>query len=394
MKPIVCSSTTRRWHERPGTSSPANTRRMWAASATIRVRWPKGSRAWATRSTSGVLVRVSRHACVACSSSRTRSHSARRDLAASGRPARVVPCTATAAGPVGPARLRLPLDERVVLPLAREARVARRRNRVDGPRTISRVSPRAGSSCAHGMRASVDDDRSARRRAQGVDLDSRMGAAPAAVCARRGRSRCSGCPCLAVLPNERAASAAAIRSEIRGRRPTPDLGHFGSYGAAITSLLFERLPHIMEGAVDTVAVAARCRQRAVSRCARRAAPVVERTRSTPRAICPPPISARTSPRATVCPAVSRRHHVAANQCDGVSVSGTSSRDNQRSPHRATVGGDQGGRDCRGRRQCRVCCERRQPARHAHARAELGARGQQVYAERFSVTQIVNALRAA
>jgi len=32
--------------------------------------------------------------------------------------------------------------------------------------------------------------------------------------------------------------------------------------------------------------------------------------------------------------------------------------------------------------------------HAHARAELGARGQQVYAERFSVIRIVNALRAA
>jgi hypothetical protein len=32
--------------------------------------------------------------------------------------------------------------------------------------------------------------------------------------------------------------------------------------------------------------------------------------------------------------------------------------------------------------------------HDHARAELGARGRQVYAERFSVTQIVKALRAA
>jgi hypothetical protein len=32
--------------------------------------------------------------------------------------------------------------------------------------------------------------------------------------------------------------------------------------------------------------------------------------------------------------------------------------------------------------------------HAHARAELGMRGQQVYAERFSVTRIVNTLRAA
>ena len=73
-----------------------------------------------------------------------------------------------------------------------------------------------------------------------------------------------------------AASAAAIRLKYVADGQHL-LGHFGSYGAAVTSLLFERLPHIMEGDVDTVAVAARCRQRAVSRGARRTLPVVERT---------------------------------------------------------------------------------------------------------------------
>jgi len=32
--------------------------------------------------------------------------------------------------------------------------------------------------------------------------------------------------------------------------------------------------------------------------------------------------------------------------------------------------------------------------HAQARAELGARGQRIYEQRFSVSQIVNVLRAA
>ncbi len=84
---------------------------------------------------------------------------------------------------VGSARVRPARDEPAVLPLAATPRRHRRSHRVDGPRAVSRIRRDVAAEGRRG-RASCDDRRVAAGCRSCVDVDTRMAAAAAAVCAR------------------------------------------------------------------------------------------------------------------------------------------------------------------------------------------------------------------
>jgi len=190
-----------------------------------------------------------------------------------------------------------------------------------------------------------------------------------------------------------AASAAAVRLKYVADGQHL-IGHFGSYGGAITSLLFERLPHIMEGTVTPSllllgAGSERFREALVER--------------------HPSWGARVH-AAGYLSASDLGAHIAA--CDLFVQPYPDGITSRRTSAMACLS--------RGRPVVTTSGHLTEPLWaetraveivevgdtaafsasvvsllvHAHARAELGARGQQVYAERFSVTRIVNVLRAA
>lgn len=190
-----------------------------------------------------------------------------------------------------------------------------------------------------------------------------------------------------------AASAAAVRLKYVADGQHL-IGHFGSYGGAITSLLFERLPHIMEGTVTPSllllgAGSERFREALVERC--------------------PSWSARVH-AAGYLSASDLGAHIAACDLfiqpypDGITSRRTSAMAclSRGRPVVTTSGHltEPLWAETRAVEIVEVGDSAAFAASvvnllvHVHARAELGARGQQVYAERFSVTRIVNALRAA
>ena len=84
------------------------------------------------------------------------------------------------------------------------------------------------------------------RRQQGVDVDSRVGASLRPYTLGRTLPM-QWLPVPGCVADESSASAAAIRLKYAADGQ-PLLGHFGSYGAAVTALLDERLPPLMDGA--------------------------------------------------------------------------------------------------------------------------------------------------
>lgn len=190
-----------------------------------------------------------------------------------------------------------------------------------------------------------------------------------------------------------AASAAAVRLKYvaDGRHL---LGHFGSYGVAVTSMLLDRLPPIMDGVFtpSLLLLGAGSEQFRAT--------LIDRY---------PSWSARIH-AAGYLPTSELSAHIAACDLflqpypDGITSRRTSAMAClSRGRPVVTTGGhlteplwaasraveiaDVG--DSAGFAMLAV-----RLLAHDHARAELGARGQRVYAERFSVTQIVNVLRAA
>ena len=190
-----------------------------------------------------------------------------------------------------------------------------------------------------------------------------------------------------------AASAAAVRLKYVADGQHL-IGHFGSYGGAITSLLFERLPHIMEGTVTPSllllgAGSERFREALVER--------------------HPSWSARVH-AAGYLSASDLGAHIAACDLfvqpypDGITSRRTSAMAClSRGRPVVTTSGHLTESLWAETRAVEIADVSDSAAftssvvsllAHAHARAELGARGQRVYAERFSVTRSVNALRAA
>jgi glycosyltransferase involved in cell wall biosynthesis len=192
---------------------------------------------------------------------------------------------------------------------------------------------------------------------------------------------------------EGAASAAAIRLKYVADEQHL-LGHFGSYGEAVAALLFERLPLIMDGRFTPSllllgAGSDRFREALISRhpswnarvhaAGYLSAPDLGAHIAACDLFLQPYPDGITSRRTSAMACLSRGRPV-------VTTSGHLTEPlwvDTRAVEIVEVG------DSAAFASSVVSL-----LAHAHARTELGARGQQVYTERFSVTQIVKALRAA
>ena len=192
---------------------------------------------------------------------------------------------------------------------------------------------------------------------------------------------------------ESAASAAVVRLKYVAEGQHL-LGHFGSYGTAVTSLLLDRLPHIMEGTVAPSllllgAGSERFRDALIER--------------------HPSWSTRVH-AAGYLPASDLGAHIAA--CDLFVQPYPDGITSRRTSAMACLSRGRAVVTTTGHLTEPLWAETRAVEiadvadsatfvsrvvsllTHAHARAELGARGQRVYEQRFSVSQIVNVLRAA
>jgi hypothetical protein len=195
------------------------------------------------------------------------------------------------------------------------------------------------------------------------------------------------------VADENAASAAAVRLKYVADGQHL-LGHFGSYGAAVSSLLLEQLPAVMEGTLAPSllllgAGSERFRDALVERHpswnarVHAAGYLSSSDLGAHIAACDlfvqPYPDGITSRRTSAMACLSRGRPV-------VTTSGHLT-EPLWAQTRAVEIADVGDSAAFASSVVNLLA-------HAHARAELGARGQRVYAQWFSVTQIVNALRVA
>jgi glycosyltransferase involved in cell wall biosynthesis len=195
------------------------------------------------------------------------------------------------------------------------------------------------------------------------------------------------------VPGEDAASAATVRLKYVADGQHL-LGHFGSYGAAVTSLLFDRLPRIMDGTFTPSllllgAGSEQCREMLINRypswngrihaTGYLSAPDLGAHIAACDLFLQPYPDGITSRRTSAMACLSRGRPV-------VTTSGHLT-ESLWAETRAVEIADVNDSTAFVSSVASLLA-------HAHARTELGMRGQQVYAEQFSVTRIVNTLRAA